>query len=254
MAGLICLQWLLRGVQLGSSALILAVYSYFLATLAAHKFHITTSIRAVEGISGSGTLYGLLGVLLVCCLGNIPLVSLIAIILDVGFFACFIYVAVANKHGAGSCRGEVDTPYGRGLAGDKVKGRRRGSLALPRYRVACQLQTACLAAAIIAVVIFFVSIIVSVALARQHYKTNRRENYGYGYSERGLMDRSSQREPLATVQDDLPMHPQPEEMDNSQREYVYRGLHTQDDGISDNHYLAPGHGARPYHSSPPYPV
>ncbi|KAH7136863.1 hypothetical protein B0J13DRAFT_528368 [Dactylonectria estremocensis] len=253
MAGLICLQWLLRGVQLGSSALILAVYSYFLATLAAHKFHISTSIRVVEGISGSGTLYGLLGVLLVCCLGNIPLVSLIAIILDVGFFACFIYVAAANKHGAGSCRGEVDTPYGKGLAGDKVKGR-RGSLALPRYRVACQLQTACLAAAIIAIIIFFVSIVVSIALARDHYKTNRRENHGYGYNGRGFLDRSSQQEPSAVVQDDLPMHPHPDEMSNNQHEHIYEGPETQDDGIYESHNLLPGHGARPYVSSPPYPV
>lgn len=147
-AGLKCLQWLIRGIQLGSAALILAVYTYFIATLATHGFEISTQIRAVEGISGSAALYGLLGVLLVCCIGGVPIASLIAIILDTGFLACFVYVAVANKHGAGNCRGEVSTPYGRGLAKSKVKGK-RGSLALPTYRVACQLQTACLAAAII---------------------------------------------------------------------------------------------------------
>lgn len=149
-AGLKCLQWLIRGMQLSSSLLILAVYSYFLATLAAHDFDINTSIRAVEGISGSAALYGILGLLLICCIGGIPIASLIAIILDTSFLACFIYVAVANKHGAGNCKGEVDTPYGSGLAKSRVKGK-RGSLALPTYRVACQLQTACLAAAIISV-------------------------------------------------------------------------------------------------------
>lgn len=149
-AGLKCLQWLIRGTQLGSSLLILAVYSYFLATLAAHDFDINTRIRAVEGISGSAVLYGILGLLLVCCIGGIPIASLIAIILDTSFLACFIYAAVANKHGAGNCKGEVDTPYGLGLAKSRVKGK-RGSIALPTYRVACQLQTACLAAAIISV-------------------------------------------------------------------------------------------------------
>ncbi|KAJ3537896.1 hypothetical protein NM208_g6137 [Fusarium decemcellulare] len=178
-AGLKCLQWLLRGIQLGLSALILAVYSYFLATLAAHDFDIHTRIRAVEGISGSAVLYGILGVVLICCVGGLPVASLIAIILDTGFLACFIYTAVANKHGGGSCSGEVDTPYGPGLAKSKVKGK-RGSLALPTYRVACQLQTACLAAAIIAVILFSVSIIIDIGLARSHYAESRRLGRGPG--------------------------------------------------------------------------
>lgn len=149
-AGLKCLQWLIRGIQLGAAALILAIYAYYLATLAAHDFHISTNIRAVEGIAGSAMLYDLLGLLLICCLGGSPMASFIAIILDTAFLACFIYVAVANKHGAGNCRGEVKTPYGTGLAKSKIKGKRR-SIALLTYRVACQMQTACLAAAIIAV-------------------------------------------------------------------------------------------------------
>ena len=148
--GLRCLQWLIRGIQLGSSALLLAVYSYFLATLAAHGFKIHTDIRAVEGIAGSAVLYTLLGVLLICCMGEFHLASAIAMVSDMAFMAAFIYLAVANKDGVGSCRGEVDTPYGRGLAKTKVKGRKRGSLALPTYGVACKLQKACLAAAIIA--------------------------------------------------------------------------------------------------------
>ena len=154
--GLKCLQWLIRGIQLGCSLLLLAVYSYFLATLAAHGFHISTGIWAVEGIAGSAVLYTLLGVLLVCCIGGVPLASIIAMVLDVAFIAAFIYGAVANKNGAGACHGEVDTLYGHGLAHNKVKGKKRGSLALPTYGVACKLHKACLAAAIIAMCVFAV--------------------------------------------------------------------------------------------------
>ncbi|KAM5341490.1 hypothetical protein ACJ41O_014521 [Fusarium nematophilum] len=245
-AGLKCLQWLLRGVQLFSSALILSVYSYFLATLAAHDFDISTSIRAVEGISGSGVLYGILGVLLACCVGGFPLASVIAIVLDTAFFGCFVYVAVANKHGGGGCKGEVDTPYGKGLARSRVKGR-RGSLALPTYRVACQLQTACLAAAVISIVFYFISCLVSIALSRQYYKKDRRENEGYGYSERGFLGRSTQQEIPATTPDNLPTHPQPEDMSDTRSSHIHEWLETQTHRTSDDERaLAPSHNTPPY--------
>ncbi|RTE80209.1 hypothetical protein BHE90_005321 [Fusarium euwallaceae] len=259
-AGLKCLQWLIRGMQLGSSLLILAVYSYFLATLAAHDFDINTRIRAVEGISGSAALYGILGLLLICCVGGIPIASLIAIILDTGFLVCFIYAAVANKHGAGNCKGEVDTPYGLGLAKSRVKGK-RGSLALPTYRVACQLQTACLAAAIIAVVLFFISIIIDVALARGHYAQHRLENKDYGYGERMVfLNRRSDPSPQGTAPDDLPAHTQPDDIDHrlcdSSRSCADEGS----EGISDNQgsqYYPDDDSDRTRgsrHPEPPYPI
>lgn len=143
------LQWFIRGVQLGCAALVLAIYSYFLAALHNHKLSISDTVRAVAGISGVAVIYTLAGLLLLCCLAGRTLSSFVAILLDVAFVAAFIYVAVANKNGAGSCDGYLDTPFGRGKAGQTAEGS-GGFTALPSYRVACKLQSACLAVSIIA--------------------------------------------------------------------------------------------------------
>jgi hypothetical protein len=142
-------QWFLRGVEFCCAALILGVYSYFLATLHNHDLRIDNDIRAVEGISGAAVLYTLVGLLLLCCCAGITFASIIAIILDLAFAGAFIYVAVANRNGASSCRGYLDSPFGNGAAEDTANGS-DGFTNLPSYRTACRLQSACLAVAIIA--------------------------------------------------------------------------------------------------------
>lgn len=144
------LQWFNRGIQFCCAALILGIYSYFLATLANHDLPISNTIRAVEGISGIAVLYTLAGLLLLCCLAGRTFSSFIAIIFDVAFIGAFIYVAVANRGGASSCDNYVDTPFGSGKAGDTAEGRTDGFTSLPSYHVACQLQSACLAVSIVA--------------------------------------------------------------------------------------------------------
>lgn len=148
--GLKFLQWFLRGVQFLCAALILGIFSYFLATLHNHDLHIATSIRAVEGISGAAVLYTLIGLLLLCCVAGLAVTSFIAMVLDVAFIGAFIYVAYTNRHGASSCRGYVDTPFGRGNSRDTNNAGSDGFTALPSYRTACRLQSAALAVAIIA--------------------------------------------------------------------------------------------------------
>jgi type IV secretory pathway TrbL component len=148
--GLKMLQWFVRGVQFLSAALILGVYSYFLATLHNHDISSTTQVRAVTGISGAAALYTLLALLLLCCVAGLTFTSFLAIILDIAFIGCFIYVAVANRNGAGSCSGYLDTPFGRGQAGQRAEGNRDGFTQLPSYRTACRLQSACLAVSIVA--------------------------------------------------------------------------------------------------------
>ena len=147
--GLKFLQWFIRGVQFCCAALILGVYSYFLATLANHNLPIATSIRAVEGISGVAVLYTISALLLVCCVAGFTLTSFLAVLFDVAFIGAFIYVATANKGGASSCDGYLDTPFGKGKAADSAEGS-DGFTALPSFRVACRLQSACLAVSIIA--------------------------------------------------------------------------------------------------------
>ena len=143
------LQWGIRGIQFCCAALILGVYSYFLATLRNHSLPVANSVRAVEGISGAAVLYTFMGLLLLCCVAGHILTSSIAIILDVCFIGAFIYVAVANKNGAGSCNGVLDTPFGTGQSAAQVQGS-SGFTALPSFHTACRLQTACFAVAIVA--------------------------------------------------------------------------------------------------------
>lgn len=160
LAGLKCLQWLFRGIQFCCCVVVLGIYSYYIATMVNHSMEVSTGVRAVEGISAIGTLYTALGVLLVCCCAGHPAPSFISMVLDIGLAAAFIYVAVANRAGAGSCTsGTVDTVYGSGDAGATPGGGNdgitgvpgvTGGTRLPTFQLACQMETACLVVACIA--------------------------------------------------------------------------------------------------------
>jgi len=76
------LSFLLRLVEFFCAAIILGIFSYYLATLHNHDLSIATYIRAVEGISGAGVLYTIFALLLVCCLGGIAFLGFIAMLLD----------------------------------------------------------------------------------------------------------------------------------------------------------------------------
>ena len=69
-------------------------------------------------------------------------------VFDLAFFSAFIYVANANRGGAGSCTGRVDTPFGSGEADSYAKD------GLPNFQAACRLETACFALAMIAMYVF----------------------------------------------------------------------------------------------------
>lgn len=143
------LQWFNRAIQFCCSAVILAIFSYFLAKLASHDLPIATWIKAVEGISGAATLYTLIGLLLLCFVAGHRFFSFIAIVLDIAFVGAFIYLAVANREGASSCRGHVNTVFGSGNADSGVRDSGSGGwTALPNLRDTCKMQTACFAVAI----------------------------------------------------------------------------------------------------------
>ncbi len=146
------IQWFLRAVEFLCAALILGIFSYFLATLNNHGMSIANWIRAVEGISGAAALYTLCGLALLCCLAGHAFFSLLAIILDVLFAGAFIYVAIQTRFGANSCTGYVVTPIGSGDAntGNTVPAPNQGGTVLPSFKLACQLETACFAVSIVA--------------------------------------------------------------------------------------------------------
>lgn len=151
-AGLKCLQWLFRGVQFCAALAILAIYSYFLAALMHannQQQSIPTTVKAVEGIAAIATAYALLGVLFVCCCAGHPATSFIALVIDIGLVGAYIFVAVANKAGAGDCSSSSGSVLG---SAGNAAGTKAGPVTLPGVSgvVACRLQTACLAAACLA--------------------------------------------------------------------------------------------------------
>jgi hypothetical protein len=145
------LQFFIRTVTFCCAAIVLALFAYFLATLHNHDMHIGTWVKAVTGISGIGVIYTVLALLMLCCCAGRSFPSFIMMVLDVAFVGAFIYIAVANRHGASSCNGEVDTVFGKGDADTNVRDNGSGGFtALPSLRQACQMETACLAVSIVA--------------------------------------------------------------------------------------------------------
>ncbi|KAI1735078.1 hypothetical protein F4680DRAFT_315546 [Xylaria scruposa] len=178
------LQWFIRGIQFLTCAVVLALFSYFLAIASRNNINIPTWSKAVEGISGIGVLYTLLGLLLLCCVAGHPFASGIAIILDIAFVGAFIYVAQANRGGASSCTGTVNTVFGTRPASDSL-----GS-GLPNFHQLCQIHKAVLAVSIIAIAFFLLSAFMEIVLVRHRRKESRfgpspANNYTSGYGSRG---------------------------------------------------------------------
>lgn len=231
------LQWFIRGIQFLCAAVVLGIFSYFLAALHNHDFHIDTSVRAVEGISGAAVLYTLIGLVFLCCVAGLAFTSFMAVVLDFCFIGCFIYVAVVNKHGAGSCDGYIDTPFGRGQSGNKAAGS-DGFTALPSFHTACRLQTACLAVSIIAIFFFIFSMIMEIVLVRHHHKEKRfgpgpQNNYtsGYGFGKSGFFGRLRRKKNNKIKENDrLPQYPTPDQYDHARQSYATEHTAVNHDG------------------------
>jgi len=219
-------QWFVRGIQFCCASLVFAVYSYVLATLHNHNLGIANWIRAVEGISGAAVVYTAIGLFLLCCLAGFPLTSSMAIVLDLAFLGAFVYVATANRGGAGSCTGTVDTPFGTGDASSDVPDNGNGGFtALPNFGVACRLESACLAVSIIAIFFFLFSAITELALARHRQKEKRfgpgpHNDYtsGSGRRRRGLLGWFGRRRnhvPATANENSLPEHTHPDQVRDS---------------------------------------
>jgi hypothetical protein len=224
-------QWFLRGIVFCCATIILGIFSYFLATLHNHGLHIDTHIRAVEGISGAGVLYSLIGLLFLCCLAGFTFTSAIAILLDLCFVGAFIYVACATSGGAGGCKGNVDTPFGHGntYVDNTVSTGNGGYARLPSLRQACRLETASFSVAIVAIFFFLFSILVELALFHQHKKEKAfGPSPNNGYTAGRPRRKFWQRKPKCDAEyaagflaakkrhpDSLPVHPKPNDIRNS---------------------------------------
>jgi type III secretory pathway component EscV len=143
----------MRLIQMACAVVVLAIFCYFLATLAGYNYRIGFWVKAVTGVSAAGIFYTFVALLFLCCAPGHPFPSILMILLDLGFLAGFLYVAIVNRGGGGSCVGEVKTAFGRGKADSNVLDQdeddKTSTLPLS-LGLACRLQKACLAVSIIA--------------------------------------------------------------------------------------------------------
>lgn len=156
----------LRILEFGCAAIVLGIFSYFLAVLSKHNISIPTWEKAVEGMAGAAVLYTIFGIIFTLFLGGKSFFGFLAIILDILFAACFAVIAYYTRHGANKCRGIVSTPIGTGLDNQAAPG-------AGNYGYACSLNTACFAISILAIFLFLVSAAFNFLLVRHHKKEKR---------------------------------------------------------------------------------
>lgn len=134
----------IRVLQFLASAVILGIFSYYLAVLSRHDLTIPTWMKAVEGLSGAGALYGILGTIFVCCLGGVAFFAFLAVVLDVCFVGAMVAIAVMTRDGTQKCSGNVNTPLGNGNADNNSD-----TPAGTSFKMACELQKVAFAVSII---------------------------------------------------------------------------------------------------------
>ncbi|PGH07585.1 hypothetical protein AJ80_07974 [Polytolypa hystricis UAMH7299] len=173
---------IIRIIQFCASALILGIFSYFLAVLADHDMEIGRWMKAVEGLSGAATLYTLLASIFTLWLGGIRFFAALAMFLDLCFVAVFIALAVMTRDGAHSCTGFVNTPLGSGDSDNHAPGYGKGGFGtgagqnltfMPNLGFACRLQKGTFAVSIIGIFLFIASLYPQLLYARQHKRAQR---------------------------------------------------------------------------------
>ncbi|CAI7663012.1 unnamed protein product [Penicillium manginii] len=199
----------IRVLQFLASAVILGIFSYYLAILSRHDQHIATWLKAVEGLAGASALYGLLGIIFTCCLGGKAFFAFLGVVFDVLFTGAMVAIAVLTRNGVDQCSGTVDTPIGEGNASDESK-------ANLSFGMACKLEKVSFAVAIIGIFLFLISILFQVLLARHHKREKRfgpSPANGYTSGSRRRWWRRN-RSPDAVGGDNaLPGHPTPGEVE-----------------------------------------
>ncbi|KAE8151761.1 hypothetical protein BDV25DRAFT_152265 [Aspergillus avenaceus] len=202
----------IRVLQFLDAAVILGVFSFFLAVLSRHDQNIPQWMKATEGLSGAATLYGLLGILFTCCLGGVAFFAVLAIVLDVCFVGAMIAIAIMTRDGTQKCEGRVDTPLGSGDSNAE-------SASKVKFEFACELQKVTFAVSIIGIFFFLISILFQILYARHHKREKRfgpspANDYTYGSRPGLAFWRRKKNNPDAASADDmLPNHPTPQDVE-----------------------------------------
>ncbi|KAL9100096.1 MAG: hypothetical protein Q9163_004486 [Psora crenata] len=147
---------LVRILQFMVAALILGIFSYFLAVLATRdNTSIPTWQKAVEGMAGAAVIYTAFAVILTFFLGGITFFAFLAVVLDICFCGCMIAIAVLTRAGRRRCGPVYNSPIGRG------------------HRTSCRLEKTVFAVSIIGTVLFLLSALLQVLLSRSHKREKR---------------------------------------------------------------------------------
>lgn len=148
----------IRVLQFLAGAVMLGIFSYFLAVLSNHHLPIAQWIRAVEGLAGAATLYALLGSIFTICLGGIMFFGLVGMVLDVCFVGASVAIAVMTRDGTQTCSGDVTTPLGNGPSDSSASGYGSNGFGfgsgetvtyMPNLGLACRLEKTVFAVSII---------------------------------------------------------------------------------------------------------
>lgn len=145
----------LRALEFAISALVLGIFSWYLAYLSKHHLHIPTWEKAVEGMAGGAVIYTSFAVILTCFLGGITFFAFLGLLLDILFCGAFVAIAILTKAGAKSCGSVNDSPIGLD------------------HHVSCQLQRAVFAVAIAAAILFLISAALEIVLSRARKREKR---------------------------------------------------------------------------------
>lgn len=210
-------QTLLYFICFCCAAIVLGIYSYFLAVESDRSFNIPTWQKAVEGLSGAATVYTIFAVILTCCLGGVTVFSILGFIMDILFVIAFIAIAVMTRNGASKCTGYVYTPLGDGDANNQAGGYGSGGFGsgnnenvtyAVRLSTACRLNTAAFAVSIVAIIFFIITAFMQLGLIRSH---RREKRYGpspsNGYTSGSGKRKFWQRRSKNTVDKDAELGP-----------------------------------------------
>ncbi|KOS42494.1 hypothetical protein ACN38_g6601 [Penicillium nordicum] len=213
----------LRVLQFLDAAVILGIFSYFLAVLTRNDQSIATWIKAVEGLAGAATAYSLLGIIFTCCLGGVAFFAFLGVALDVCFVGAMVAIAILTRDGVGQCTGTVDTPMGTGNADDDTVSKGL------KFGMSCKLEKVVFAVAIIGIFFYLISILFQVLLARHHKREKRfgpSPTNGYTHGSRKAFWRRNRNNPEAGAvggADALPGHPTPHDVEMGAEPKVEKG-------------------------------
>ncbi|KAF1852205.1 uncharacterized protein K460DRAFT_272285 [Cucurbitaria berberidis CBS 394.84] len=164
----------LYALEFCCAAIVLGIYSYFMAVQADRDVTIPRWEQAVTGLAGAVVLYTIFAVLLTCFLGGKTLFAFLGVLFNIACCGAMVAIAVLTRDGAHKCTGNVNTPLGNGPSSSKEGFNSDNQGKQITYAASlgtvCRLNTACFAVAILGALLFLISALVQLCLGRNHKK------------------------------------------------------------------------------------